>query len=231
MSTIFSSICVHWICACGKKDDFVVLIAWFHVNLLGPGISNGLVMPLPVVCKWEVYHDFVLGQALVNNGYGYASIVTLKLIWYWDMQIKGWLVVLCHGSSVWPFWWLLPLQPLGTKHYCTVLCPWCVHVGWKSGCGCHSILRPFQDYEITYHKSKPEWNVTFSLVIKCIFWSLNAIEYICNAKALPGLMIILLLTEDWMEYNDWYRCCPSNSGVGLLGTLVITRIHFWYLSS
>ena len=67
-----------------KKDDFIVLIARFHVNLLGSGISNGLVMPLPVVCKWEVYHDFVLGQALVNNGYGYASIITLKI----DMVLR-----------------------------------------------------------------------------------------------------------------------------------------------
>ena len=67
-----------------QKDNFIVLIARFHVNLLGPDISNGLVTPLLVVCKWEVYHNFVLRRALVYNGYGYASIITLKI----DMVLR-----------------------------------------------------------------------------------------------------------------------------------------------
>ena len=31
------------------------------------------------------------------------------------------------------------------------------------------LRRPIQDCEITYHKSKPEWNVIFSLVISVFF--------------------------------------------------------------
>ena len=57
-----------------------------------------------VVCKWEVYHNFVFGQALVNNDYGYACIITLKI----DMVLrytskKEWGVVPCNGSSIRPF--------------------------------------------------------------------------------------------------------------------------------
>ena len=65
------------------------------------------------------------------------------------------------------------------------------NLGAQGGWGDAVYLKPFQDCEITYHKSTPECNVIFNFVIKYIFQSLNAIEYIRNAKALPGLTIFV----------------------------------------
>ena len=53
--------------------------------------------------------------------------------------------------------------------------------GWRN------MLSPFQDCRKVCHHIKSDLNSLFSLVRKCIFWSLAAVTYIIATSVLPGL--------------------------------------------